>query len=82
VWFYIYETKGLSLEQVDELYNEVSVARKSKHWKPTITFKQRESVAAQGGVVSNDSEKVEVADEGGLEPTARHREGGATSEAV
>ncbi len=23
VWFYIYETKGLTLEEVDELYNEV-----------------------------------------------------------
>uniref|UniRef100_A0A0D2YFL2 Major facilitator superfamily (MFS) profile domain-containing protein n=1 Tax=Fusarium oxysporum (strain Fo5176) TaxID=660025 RepID=A0A0D2YFL2_FUSOF len=26
VWFFIYETKGLSLEQVDQLYEEVSIA--------------------------------------------------------
>ncbi|RKF64032.1 putative glucose transporter rco-3 [Golovinomyces cichoracearum] len=34
VWFFIYETKGLSLEQVDEMYNAVSVASKSVSWKP------------------------------------------------
>ncbi|KAL6874808.1 general substrate transporter [Trichoderma novae-zelandiae] len=34
-WFFIYETKGLSLEEVDELYAEVKVARKSASWKPT-----------------------------------------------
>jgi MFS transporter, SP family, sugar:H+ symporter len=52
VYFFIYETKGLSLEEVDELYAEVkgiSAARKSKHWKPTQTFQQRESVAHHGG---------------------------------
>ncbi|RYP69014.1 hypothetical protein DL771_006340 [Monosporascus sp. 5C6A] len=38
VWFFIYETKGLSLEQVDQLYEEVSVARKSKKWKPTSSW--------------------------------------------
>ncbi|KAJ5880705.1 uncharacterized protein N7473_011758 [Penicillium subrubescens] len=38
VYFFIYETKGLSLEQVDELYAEVSSARHSTSWTPTITF--------------------------------------------
>ncbi|KAK9481393.1 general substrate transporter [Lipomyces japonicus] len=38
VYFMIYETKGLSLEQVDELYSEVSQARLSVNWKPSITF--------------------------------------------
>ncbi|KAJ5472249.1 hypothetical protein N7530_006250 [Penicillium desertorum] len=40
VYFFIYETKGLSLEQVDELYSEVSNARKSVGWKPSVTFTQ------------------------------------------
>ncbi|KAJ5202478.1 hypothetical protein N7449_004557 [Penicillium cf. viridicatum] len=40
VYFMIYETRGLSLEQVDELYSEVSNARKSVGWKPTVTFTQ------------------------------------------
>lgn len=38
VYFFIYETKGLSLEQVDELYVEVSSARHPTSWIPTITF--------------------------------------------
>ncbi|KAH6698092.1 high-affinity glucose transporter [Leptodontidium sp. MPI-SDFR-AT-0119] len=40
VYFFIYETKGLSLEQVDELYAEVSDARKSVNWAPTMTFRE------------------------------------------
>lgn len=47
----IYETKGLTLEQIDELYDEVKIAHKSVHWTPTTTFKEiRTSMAAQGGL--------------------------------
>ncbi|KAI0857083.1 high-affinity glucose transporter RGT2 [Xylaria cubensis] len=35
VYFFIYETKGLSLEEVDEMYNECKSARKSPNWTPT-----------------------------------------------
>ncbi|KAG7423540.1 Major facilitator-type transporter ecdD [Fusarium oxysporum f. sp. raphani] len=42
VWFFIYETKGLSLEQVDQLYEEVSVARKSVHWIPSTSWELRQ----------------------------------------
>lgn len=34
-WYFIYETKGLSLEQVDELYENVSKAWKSKLFVPS-----------------------------------------------
>ncbi|KAF7888423.1 uncharacterized protein EAF02_002964 [Botrytis sinoallii] len=34
VYFLIYETKGLSLEEVDELYESVGKAWKSTHWVP------------------------------------------------
>jgi hypothetical protein len=37
----IYETKGLTLEEVDELYSEVGSARKSVGWKPTITWTEK-----------------------------------------
>jgi len=37
-YFFIYETKGLSLEQVDELYGVVSKAWKSKKFRPTVHF--------------------------------------------
>lgn len=41
VYSFIYETKGLSLEEIDELYETVSWAWNSMHFKPTITFQQR-----------------------------------------
>jgi SP family sugar:H+ symporter-like MFS transporter len=50
VYFMIYETKGLTLEQVDELYAEVKIASQSAAWRPTTTFREiRASIAAQGG---------------------------------
>lgn len=59
VYFFIYETKGLSLEEVDELYAEMkglSAARKSKNWTPTTTFQQRGSVAHEGGVLKGEKD--------------------------
>ncbi|TFA99718.1 hypothetical protein CCMA1212_008461 [Trichoderma ghanense] len=53
VWFFIYETKGLSLEEVDELYAEVKVARKSTTWKPT----QRLDAVAPGSPSGESKEE-------------------------
>ena len=50
VYFFIYETKGLTLEEVNELYEEVSVASKSKRWTPSTTYRERSSIAHQGGI--------------------------------
>ncbi|GAM90593.1 hypothetical protein ANO11243_086380 [Dothideomycetidae sp. 11243] len=36
-YFLVPETKGLSLEQVDKMMDEVT-ARKSSHWRPTTTY--------------------------------------------
>ncbi|KAI1372623.1 hexose transporter [Hypoxylon crocopeplum] len=49
VYFFIYETKGWSLEEVDELYSEVTSASKSASWKPSTTFAERQGVAAAEG---------------------------------
>lgn len=38
VWMFIYETKGLSLEQVDELYLKVNKAWQSKNFQPSVSF--------------------------------------------
>lgn len=64
VYVMIYETKGLSLEQVDELYNDVSSARASTRWKPTHTFLDR------GVAMTLDKEQSDE-----IEDTAEHPKG-------
>lgn len=49
VWALIYETKGLSLEQVDELYAKVGHAWQSKHFVPTVSFQEVRDVMPEGG---------------------------------
>lgn len=38
MWSLIYETKGLSLEQVDEMYAKIPHAWNSRKFKPTLRF--------------------------------------------
>ena len=45
VWAMIYETKGLSLEQVDELYAKVPRAWNSAGFVPTVSFQEVQEVA-------------------------------------
>lgn len=52
VYFMIYETKGLSLEQVDELYGIVSQARKSKQFRPQVSFQDVEEMDGSGRKMS------------------------------
>ena len=59
VYCMIYETKGLSLEEVNMLYEEVSWAPNSTKWRPTETMKQHQaSIANQGGVMDSSQEKA------------------------
>jgi hypothetical protein len=44
VWACIYETKGLALEQVDELYAKVSKAWNSPGFVPTVSFQDVQDV--------------------------------------
>lgn len=48
VYLLIYETKSLTLEQVDELYELVDKAWKSKAFRPAVSFREA-STAEQGG---------------------------------
>jgi hypothetical protein len=59
VYFMIYETKGLTLEEVDELYSEVTAARKSVGWTPSITFTQIRDAGAMKDSEKHVSEKHE-----------------------
>ena len=52
VQFLIYETKGLSLEQVDELYSKVSQAWKSPGFVPTVSFQEVRDIGTDGRVQS------------------------------
>lgn len=64
VYTMIYETKGLTLEEVDELYREVSSARKSVGWKPTITWTEKKEASntfAEKGPVEEHREFHEPA---------------------
>jgi SP family sugar:H+ symporter-like MFS transporter len=57
-YFMIYETKGLSLEEVDELYGIVSSARKSRSFVPRVRFAEVEKDGADARHMS----LAEVAD--------------------
>ena len=61
VWAFIYETKGLTLEQVDELYGLVDKAWKSKDFRPQVSY--RESVADGGATKGMSMRQMSVAQE-------------------
>ena len=59
VYFFVYETKGLSLEQVDKMIEE-STPRTSAKWKPHDTFASQmgHGDGGDGGDVGLETEKV------------------------
>ncbi|KAI4941159.1 hypothetical protein J4E91_010950 [Alternaria rosae] len=64
VWFMIYETKGLTLEQVDELYGIVSKAWKSQDFRPAVQFAEMDPKGGRnmslGEVAQNQERKRSV----------------------
>ncbi|KAK4987460.1 Plasma membrane low glucose sensor [Elasticomyces elasticus] len=66
VWALIYETKGLTLEQVDELYGIVNKAWQSKQFRPQVSFADAEMEGGGRGmslaeVAENQERKRSVA---------------------
>lgn len=74
-WGLIYETKGLSLEQVDELYGKCSTAWKSKAFRPTISFAEVQE--ARGSVVGGrHASLADIEADMGRKRSVAHLEGG------
>jgi SP family sugar:H+ symporter-like MFS transporter len=57
----IYETKGLSLEQVDELYSKVGKAWQSKGFVPTVSFQDVQDVTDANGARKSSLADLETA---------------------
>lgn len=75
VWGLIYETKGLSLEQVDELYGKCSKAWKSKGFRPTLSFAEVQEV--RGSVSGRHASLADIeADVGRKRSVAQIERGG------
>lgn len=62
VYYFVYETKGLTLEQVDQLYEAVSEARKSTAWTPSVSWNQRQELSGQKreGSVKSGAAREEI----------------------
>jgi SP family sugar:H+ symporter-like MFS transporter len=58
----IWETKGLTLEQVDRMMEEVGSPRRSVGWKPHSTFAHDMGMDTKvhGGDIAHGEEKVRV----------------------
>ncbi|KYK58156.1 glucose transporter-like protein [Drechmeria coniospora] len=76
VWFYIYETKGLTLEEIDLMYTEESSARKSTKWRPKETWVHRQSIADQGDGLGNEPKAQNI--DGDDQVATTHHEQDAT----
>lgn len=67
VWAMIYETKGLTLEQVDELYGIVGKAWKSKEFRPAVSYADMDPSVARNvslsEVAANQERKRSIAHE-------------------
>ncbi|KAK9243189.1 general substrate transporter [Lipomyces tetrasporus] len=59
VYFFVYETKGLSLEDVDELYEKVPNARHSASFVPSHSLAE-EAKAAEGVVDAEKMKSVQI----------------------
>jgi len=76
VWGFIYETKGLALEQVDELYAKVPHAWQSPGFVPTVSFQDVQDTQAD----NRRKSLVEVEQEAIRKRSATQFENGPTDE--
>lgn len=62
VYFFIYETKGLTLEQVDELYDHVSSARTSPGFVPKMSYEEEARKASVSEAVHVEKYRASVSE--------------------
>ncbi|CAL8575107.1 Plasma membrane low glucose sensor [Xanthoria parietina] len=74
VWALIYETKGLSLEQVDELYSKCSKAWQSKGFRPTVSYAEVQEV--RGSVGGRHASLADIEADAGRKRSVAHIDGG------
>ncbi len=61
VYFFVYETKGMTLEQVDELYETVGSARNSSAFVPAAHFtRDMQEKTDSDAVLSHVEEETKV----------------------
>lgn len=72
VYFMIYETKGLSLEQVDELYGKVNKAWQSKGFVPTVSFQDVQDVS--GGDTARKNSLADLENAAMRKKSVQHEE--------
>ena len=74
VWALIYETKGLSLEQVDELYSKCTKAWQSKGFRPTVSYAEVQEV--RGSVGGRHASLADIEADVGRKRSVAHVEDG------
>jgi SP family sugar:H+ symporter-like MFS transporter len=60
----IYETKGLALEEVDELYGAVDKAWKSKAFRPAVSFRDVQAAGKKRASLAEEYEMRRTSQEG------------------
>ncbi|KAL8708771.1 MAG: hypothetical protein Q9220_006413 [cf. Caloplaca sp. 1 TL-2023] len=74
VWFLIYETKGLSLEQVDELYSKCSKAWQSRAFRPTVSYAEVQEIRGSVSATGRHLSLADIEAEGGRKKSVAHIE--------
>ncbi|KAL8932199.1 MAG: hypothetical protein Q9216_006929 [Gyalolechia sp. 2 TL-2023] len=74
VWGLIYETKGLSLEEVTELYGKCSKAWQSRAFRPTLSFAEVQEV--QGSMSGRHASLADIEADVGRKRSVAQMEGG------
>ncbi|KAK4962231.1 hypothetical protein LTR28_004625, partial [Elasticomyces elasticus] len=72
----VYETKGLSLEQVDEMYGKISKAWQSNTFVPTLSFQDVRDMQAD----VRSSSLAEIENMAVRKKSVAHNEGTNTTE--